>query len=121
VFVMSLNEFSLPTTITILTGEVNGKHIAHCLDFDLLETAATEEEASSRLDLTLKTYVEFGLGKGWNHCIRHRAPQRFWKAITQDMPVRFRPPITIFSVTVPVIGVEEPHYEALATAGSAQN
>ncbi len=116
---MSLQEFSLPTTITIVGAEVNGKQLAHCLDFDLIETADTAEEALSRLTLTIKTYVEFGLGKGWEHCIRHRAPQRFWDAVTQDMQVQFGPPIKIANVTVPVIQVEEPGYEALAAAGQA--
>jgi hypothetical protein len=116
---MSLQEFSLPTTITTLVAQVNGKHIVHCLDFDLVETGASPEEAWSRLTLTIKSYVEFGLGKGWGHSIRHRAPQRFWDAVTEDLPVRFRAPIKIANVTVPVIKVEEPRYEALAAAGSA--
>jgi hypothetical protein len=116
---MSLQEFSLPTTITALAAKVNDKYIAHCLDFDLIETANTEEEAWSRLTFTIKTYVEFGLGKGWGHSIRHRAPDRFWDAVSQDVPVRIKAPIKIANVTVPVIKVEEPRYEALAAAGSA--
>jgi hypothetical protein len=115
---MSIEEFTLPTTITILTGEIRGKHIAHCLDFDLLETSHDEEEALRRLDCTIKTYVEFGLGKGWKGSIRHRAPQRFWDALTPDLPVKFSKPIMIANTTVPVIKAE-PHYEALAAAGSA--
>ncbi|SRR5579871_3931920 len=116
---MSLDEFSLPTTITVLGfNNPEGKHFAHCLDFDLVETGSTIEDALSRLEYTVKTYVEFGLGKGWNGSIRHRAPQRFWDALTPALPVKFRPPIKIANTSVPVIEAE-PRYEAFAAAGSA--
>jgi hypothetical protein len=114
-----LEEFSLPTTITVLSGEIAGKHIAHCLDFDLIETAETEDDACSRLIRTVKTYVEFGLGKGWGNCIRHRAPQRFWDVLKVGIPAKFGAPILIADVSVPVIKAEEPGYEALAAAGAA--
>jgi len=116
---MSLDDFSLPTTITILSGEIAGKHIMHCLDFDLVEMAESDDEAWSRLACTVRTYVEFGLSKGWKESIRHRAPQRFWDVLKPGIPAKFRPPILIANKSVPVIKAEEPHYEALAATGAA--
>jgi hypothetical protein len=117
--VMPVEEFSLPTTITALSAEIEGgRHVAHCLDFDLVETAASEDEAWARLVCTVKTYVEFGLSQGWNNCIRHRAPERYWNLLTPKVPVKFMPPLRIANFASPVIKAEvEPNYEALAAVG----
>lgn len=117
---MSQEEFSLPTTLTTLTGKLvrgrhTGKHVAHCLDFDLVEIADTEDEVWDRLTATIITYVEFGLSKGWSSSIRHRAPDRFWNVLTPQVPVKFMPPITIANKSVPVIEVAAPN-EALCAA-----
>lgn len=112
-----MNEFSLPTTLTTLSGRLrDNRYVAHCLDFDLLEIANTDEEAWSRLTRTIKTYVEFGLSKGWNESIRHRAPQHYWDALTPDVPVKVMPPIMIANISSPVIKVEATH-EALCAVG----
>lgn len=117
--VMSVEEFSLPTTITALAAEIpDGRYVAHCLDFDLVETAPNADEAWSRLVSTIKAYVEFGLSKGWNNCIRHRAPERYWNLLTPKVPVKFMPPLKIANFESPVIKAEvEPNYEALAAVG----
>ena len=105
--------FHLPMTLTHLLT-VNGKAVAHSLDFDLVAVAATEGEASEKLRVAVKTYVEFGLGKGWDDYILSPAPKKYRAKLTEDTPVRIGPPIEIATQQRAVL-VVRPH-EALATA-----
>jgi len=93
----------------------NGKAVAHSLDFDLVSVASTEEEATKKLRLAVKTYVEFGLGKGWDDYILFPAPKRYRDKLTPDVPAQIGPPIEIASDERAVL-VVRPH-EAFAAAG----
>jgi hypothetical protein len=100
-----LNEFCLPMTLTHLSLSKGDKHIVHNLDFDLVEIAASEDEAWERLTHSIRAYVEFGLGKGWKNCILHKAPTRYWDLLA-DLPARFMEPITVANCRAPVVRVE---------------
>jgi hypothetical protein len=56
--------FNLPMMLTFLESK-NGHHVVHSLDFDIVSVADTEHEAWEKARLAVKTYVEFGLSKGW--------------------------------------------------------
>jgi hypothetical protein len=78
----------LPRSITIVIVELEDSIVAHALDFDLLCEAKTEPEAMERLLATMKTYVEFGISRGWNADLVHHAPAQFWEAARQAPSVK---------------------------------
>jgi hypothetical protein len=103
-----MKRFSLPAVLTNLIA-TNGKCVAHNLDFDLVAVAPTEEEAWARLRLAVKTYVEFGLSKGWEHSMLFAAPQEVRDLLKPNTPVQIMPPLEIASDTTPVLAVRSPH------------
>jgi hypothetical protein len=105
--------FNLPMMLTNLVVR-DGKHVAHSLDFDLVCVADNDTEAWDNLCLAIKTYVEFGISKGWNDYIMFPAPQEFWDKITPDTPLQLRPPITIAGEVRKVVEAEV--YEACTAA-----
>ena len=86
--------FNLPMMLTNLLTR-NGKCVAHSLDFDIVCAGDTEDEASEKLRLAIKTYVEFGISNGWNDYIILSAPQHYWDKLTSDVPLKIGPPIII--------------------------
>ena len=105
--------FNLPMMLTNLVVR-DGKHIAHSLDFDIVCVADSDQAAWDKLCLAIKTYVEFGLSKGWQDFIMFSAPQECWDRITPDTPLQLRPPITIAGEARKV--VEAKFYEACSAA-----
>jgi len=99
--------FRLPMTLGhIVTQTSSTRFVAHSLDFDLVEIGATEEEAWGNLMLAVKTYVEFGLSKGWDDYVIQPAPEQY--KITEDMEVKMMPPLLIANAKRAVIAMR-PH------------
>ena len=92
---------TLSTTVT-----QKGKlWIAHSLDFDLVETGNSRSDAWENLMLAIKTYVEFGLSKGWDDFIIQTAINDF--QITAGMRVEMMPPLELAILMRGVIVLNE--------------
>lgn len=65
-----------------LYQRADGMAVAHALEFDLVSVAESEKEAEHKLRLAVKTYIEYGLFKGWDKDIRFSAPQECWDRLT---------------------------------------
>ena len=86
----------LPTTAHFsLYQREDGQFVAHALDFDLVTVAGTEREAEQELRKAVKTYIEYGIFKGWEKDIRFEAPHRFWDLLTVDSSISIGQPIEI--------------------------
>ena len=89
-------EFQLPMTATFTqTQREDGKFVAHALEFDLVAVANSEEEATDKIRLAVKIYIEFGLSKGWEDDILFPAPQESWNRLTPDSAISLAAPIEI--------------------------
>lgn len=87
--------FQLPMTMTILISRQAEKVVAHALDFDIVTVADTEEHATNKLALAVKTYVEYGLSKGWSEDIMFAAPNEYWEGLSPETPVNLMAPIFV--------------------------
>jgi hypothetical protein len=110
----SRKPFALPMMLTHLMVHRDGKHIAHSLDFDIVCVADNEDAAWDKLVMSIKTYVEFGISKGWKDSIIFPAPKEFWDKLTPETPMQLRPPITIAGEERKVVEAEV--HEACAAA-----
>jgi hypothetical protein len=101
--------FQLPTMtfFNIYKDSKEDMFIAHALEFDLVCTASTAEEAEKNLRLAVKTYIEYGLNNGWDDDIVFPAPKEFWEKITKNTPVSVGEPITIERTKIFVVRSEE--------------
>ena len=71
--------FKIPDTVTIVFRvEDNGSMSAHALEFDLVSTAPTKEEATKKVRTAIVSYIETGLLNEWSEDIRYPAPEQFW-------------------------------------------
>jgi len=73
----------------------DGKFVAHALEFDLVAVADTETEATDKIRLAVKIYIEFGLSQGWEDDILFPAPQQSWDRLTEDSRISLAAPIEI--------------------------
>lgn len=110
--------FNLPMMLTFLESQ-NGHHAVHSLDFDIVSVADSEEVAWKKLRLAVKTYVEFGLSKGWKNHILFNAPQECWDKITPELTSRILESITLGDTETKVIAVNEPKHSDLRTSDRA--
>ncbi len=111
--------FNLPMMLTVLESK-NGHHAVHSLDFDIVSVADSEEQAWNKLRLAVKTYVEFGLSKGWKNHILFNAPQQCWDKITPELNSRILESITLGDTETKVIAVNEPQHSNLSTTDRAR-
>lgn len=107
--------FNLPMMLTFLESQ-NGHHAVHSLDFDIVSVADSDAVAWNKLRLAVKTYVEFGLSKGWKNHIMFNAPQECWDKITPELNSRILEPITLGDTETKVIAVNEPKHSDHRTA-----
>jgi hypothetical protein len=112
--------FNLPMMLTFLESK-NGNHVVHLLDFDIVSVGQTEAEAWDKARLSVKTYVEFGLSKGWSEYIPFPAPQEYWDKITPDTQTRIADPIMIANSEKKVIAVHESANTRLKATKASQN
>ena len=79
----SLKEI-LPTipwlrALHFLLSATDGKHIAHCLDLDLVSVGATRAESVRKLDDLVKAQIELSLNTGTLVNLATKAPNSFWQ------------------------------------------
>ena len=87
--------FSLPMTATFVVSTSSKGCVARALDFDLVSTADDEQTALAKLRFAVKSYIEFGLGRGWDEHIRFPAPSEHWNQLRDSKVVNLMPPIEI--------------------------
>ncbi|MGI0086239.1 MAG: hypothetical protein ACREBQ_14260 [Nitrososphaerales archaeon] len=87
--------FKLPMTSTFAIGVQGDKFSAHALDFDIVCVSDSEERAIDNLRLAVKTYIEYGLSKGWSEDILFPAQEKFWDGIDSEGLVKMLPPLEV--------------------------
>jgi hypothetical protein len=102
---------------TISVGQREGKFVAHALDFDIACAGETEDIATVKLSLAIKTYIEYGLSKGWSDDILFSAPNEHWDRISPDTPVKLLPPLFIDDKRMLLVRADPvPSHESRGTA-----
>jgi len=62
-------------------SKTSGKSVAHCLDYDLVASATTPEEALRRLKFLVRAHVETACQRGQSSvtALLHQAPEHYWQ------------------------------------------
>jgi hypothetical protein len=74
-----------------LLSQSEGKHVAHCLDLDIVATAESREKAAQKLDRLVKATIELALGTREYASLATRAPQSFWNEFADGNTVKLEP------------------------------
>src|SRR5271154_464440 len=82
-----------------LYSESEVKHVAHCLDRDLVSAGESVQEAGQKLDDLVKAHVEYSLATGQLTNLATRAPASYWKLFLAGRPVELEP--KKIQITVP--------------------
>lgn len=111
-----MKKFRLPTTITNLIQKGDECCTAHSLDFDIVAVAPSESEAWDKLQLCIKTYVEFGLSRGWEDYIYFPAPEAVRAELKKaDTQLEVRPPLQIANDLRPVVAARPHDHQRVAS------
>ena len=62
-----------------LISGTDNRHVAHCLDLDVVATGATQEAAVEKLDGLVKAHIEIALATGQLENLSTKAPNSFWR------------------------------------------
>jgi hypothetical protein len=116
--VVSLPHLSL---LHYLLSESEGKHIAHCLDLDLVATGRTCEEAAVNLDSLVKAHIELALATRQYANLATKAPQSFWDQFADGKPIELEPRTLHIQIpeSVQIVPVSEGKLRILARAAHA--
>jgi hypothetical protein len=87
--------FNIPMLATFNVYKERDRYVAHSLDFDLVCVSDREDRALENLRLAVKSYIEYGLEKGWREQILFPAPKPYWDSISPNAVTRIMPPIEI--------------------------
>lgn len=74
-----------------LLSESRGKHVAHCLDLDLVSLGKSQNEAAKKLDSLVKAHIELALATKQLENLETRAPQTYWNQFADGKPVKLHP------------------------------
>jgi hypothetical protein len=69
----------------------DGKHVAHCLDLDLVATGKSREESVQKLDRLVKATIELALGTRQYANLATSAQQSFWNEFASGNTVELEP------------------------------
>ncbi len=120
---LQLELVSLPhlDLLHYLLTESAGKHVAHCLDLDLVATGETCEKASLKLDRLVKATIELALATQQFANLVTKAPQNFWDEFADGKSVELEPRILHISIprSVQIVPVPESRLKVLARAAHA--
>ena len=88
------------------------KTIAHCLDFDLVTSGDSIEEAERRLDILVRFQIETFLKSNGHTRLGGQAPKRFWSAYTDCLRHGGALPSSTLRINVPQpVPMEKPYGE----------
>jgi hypothetical protein len=96
----------------------SGKFVFHALDVDLVSVADTEQEASRKIRLAVKNYIEFGVSNNWVEDIIYPAPKEFWDVLGESTEVGMMEPIKIMDKRM-IAYLAKPVHEVRPVAVSA--
>jgi hypothetical protein len=104
-----------------LLSESEGKHIAHCLDLDLVATADTREKAAQKLDRLVKATIELALATQQYENLKTQAPQNFWDEFQDGNTVELEPRTLQIKIpeSVQIVPVSDSKLPILARAAHA--
>src|SRR5260370_37454936 len=86
------------------------KTIAHCLNFDLVTSGDSTEEAERRLDILVKYHIEAFLKSNGMSGLNGQAPKRFWSEYTECLRHGGALPSSTLRINVPdVVPMEKPY------------
>jgi hypothetical protein len=74
-----------------LLSESEGKHVAHCLDLDLVAAGEDRKAAAAKLDRLVKAHIELALASGQLANLSTKAPNKFWDQFAVGKPVKLDP------------------------------
>ncbi len=96
------------------------KTIAHCLNFDLVTSGDSKEEAERRLDVVVKFHIESFLKSNGMSGLNGQAPKRFWSEYTDSLRHGGALPSSTLRIDVPnVVPMEKPYGELEVVAAKA--
>jgi hypothetical protein len=104
-----------------LLTESEGKHVAHCLDIDLVATGDSREKAAAKLDNLVKAHIELTLATQQFANIATRAPRIYWDQYTDGNPIELEPRTLRIQIpeSVQIVPVSESKLRVLARAAHA--
>ena len=104
-----------------LLSESDGKHIAHCLDLDLVATAETRGESAQKLDRLVKATIELALATQQFTNLATSAPQNFWNEFADGNAVELEPRTLQIKIpgSVQIVPVSDSQLPILARAAHA--
>jgi predicted RNase H-like HicB family nuclease len=104
-----------------LLSQSDGKHVAHCLDLDLVSTGETREKAAAKLDGLVKAHIELALATGQFANLATKAPQSFWNKFADGEPIKLQPAILHIQIpeSVQIVPVADSELRILAHAAHA--
>ncbi len=71
-----------------LISEANGRHLAHCLDLDVVATDGSQSLAVDKLDDLVKAHIEFALASGQFDNLETKAPNSYWRQFINGEPIK---------------------------------
>lgn len=91
---------SLPwlRAVHYLLTQNDQKHVAHCMDLDLISSGATRSEAAGKLDDLVKAQIELSLATGKLVNLTTKAPMSFWREYFAGKPIDLDPKSIYISV-----------------------
>jgi hypothetical protein len=116
--VVSLPQLDL---LHYLLSESNGKHIAHCLDLDLVATADHRKNAAQKLHRLVKATIELALATQQFASLATRAPQNFWNEFATGNTIELEPKTLQIKIpeSVQIVPVSDSILPILARASHA--
>ena len=119
-----LSEFvSLPhlDLLHYLLSQSNGKHIARCLDLDLVATGESRDKAAEKLDRLVKATIELALATQQFANLETKAPQNFWKEFAAGSAIELEPKTLRIKIpeSVQIVPVSDSTLTILARAAHA--
>src|SRR5579863_5737605 len=104
-----------------LLSETEGKHIAHCLDLDLVATADSRKNAAQKLDRLVKATIELALATQQFANLVTRAPQNFWNEFAAGNTIELEPKTLQIKIpeSVQIVPVSDSTLPILARAAHA--
>lgn len=70
----------------LLSGS-DHRHVAHCLDLDIVATGQSQEIAVNKLDDLVKAQIEVALATGQLENLSTKAPSSYWKQFIDGEPI----------------------------------
>jgi hypothetical protein len=82
-----------------LISRSDSRHVAHCLDLDVVATGASQEAAVEKLDDLVKAHIEVALATGQLENLSTKAPNSYWRQFIDG--VRIEVPHKTLHIRIP--------------------